>query len=264
MVDRRRILLAGLALMALASAAEGQGARIVRIGVARDADAELLAAAQATGLRNGVRIESVRFADGAQAGAALVAGRIDASIAQHAPALARVHASGRSALVAVAHTVTYPMGLYSRNADRLAALPAGASVALPADAEGQGRALLLLHHHGLIRLDTSAGLQPRLADIRANPRRLKFQSLAQARLAPALANTALVAMPFDAAAAAGLAPARDAIGMEDARVPFANVLAVRAQDREAPWVAATVRSLHADTVKGFILTRFNDSVRRPW
>lgn len=262
MVDRRRLLLAGLALMALSETADAQGERIVRIGVARDADAELLAAAQAAGLRNGVRIEPVRSADGAQAGAALAAGRIDASIAQHAPALARVQ--GSRALVAVAHTVTYPMGLYSRNAGPLAALPAGATVALPADAEGRGRALLLLHHYGLIRLDTAAGLQPRLTDIRANPRRLKFQPLAQARLAPALASTALVALPFDVAAAAGLAPARDAIGMEDARVPFANVLAVRAQDREAPWVAATVRSLHADPVKGFILTRFNDSVRRPW
>ncbi|AQV97537.1 metal ABC transporter substrate-binding protein [Cupriavidus necator] len=263
MVDRRRVLLAGLGLMALAQTADAHGERIVRIAVARDADAELLAAAQATGLRNGVRIEPVRFADGAQAGAALAAGRIDGSIAQHAPALALARVQG-SALVAVAHTVTYPMGLYSRNAARLAALPAGATVALPADAEGQGRALLLMHHYGLIRLDTAAGLQPRLADMRANPRRLKFQRLAQARLAPALADTALVALPFDAAAAAGLAPARDAIGMEDARVPFANVLAVRAQDREAPWVAATVRSLHADAVKGFILARFNDSVRRPW
>lgn len=267
MVERRRVLLAGLALMARTRAVHAQEeriVRIVRIGVARDADAELLAAAQATGLQNGVRIEPVRFADGAQAGAALADGRIDASIAQHAPALARVRGKGTSALVAVAHTVTYPTGLYSRTAARLAELSAGSTVALPAEAEGQGRALLLMHQYGLIRLDTSAGLQPRLADIRANPRRLKFQPLPQARLAPALADTALVALPFDAATGAGLAPARDAIGMEDARVPFASVLAVRAQDRAAPWVAATVRGLHAGAVKDFILARFNDSVRRPW
>ena len=267
MVERRRVLLASLALMALmalARAVDARAERIVRIGVARDADAELLAAAQATGLQHGVRIEPVRFADGAQAGAALAAGRLDASIAQHAPALARGPGSGGSALMAVAHTVTYPTGLYSRTVARLAEVPAGSTVALPAEPEGQGRALLLMHHYGLIRLDTAAGLQPRLADIRANPRRLKLRRLRQARLAPALAGTTLVALPFDAAAAAGLAPARDAIGMEDARVQFANVLAVRAQDREAPWVAATVRSLHSDAVKQVILTRFNDSVRRPW
>ncbi|WP_427306858.1 MetQ/NlpA family lipoprotein [Cupriavidus sp. H39] len=261
MVERRQVLLAGLALMALAKAADARAERRVRIGVARDADAELLAAAQATALQDGVRIEPVRFANGTQAGAALAAGRVDASIAQHAPALARTQGS---ALIAVVHTVTYPTGLYSRTAARLAELPAGSTVALPAEAEGQGRALLLMHHYGLIRLDTAAGLQPRLADIRANPRHLKFQRLVQARLAGALAGTTLVALPFDAAAAAGLSPARDAIGMEDARVPFANVLAVRAQDRQAPWVAATVRSLHSDPVKRVILTRFNDSVRRPW
>lgn len=253
----------GLALAALGRTAGAQEARIVRIGVARDADAQLLAAAQATALQNGVRIAPVRFAEGAQAGAALAAGRIDASIAQHAPALARVPGSGGT-LVAVAHTVTYPTGLYSRTAARLAELPAGTKVVLPAEAEGQGRALLLMHQYGLVRLDTAAGLQPKLADIRANSRRLTFQRLAQERLAPALADGALVALPFDAAAAAGLEPARDAIGLEDARVPFANVLAVRAQDRRVPWVAATVRGLHSASVKDFILTRFNDSVRRPW
>ena len=79
-----------------------------------------------------------------------------------------------------------------------------------------------------------------------------------------LDNAALVALPFATASAAGLAPARDALGMEDARVPFANVLAVRARDRDAPWLTPTVRGLHSEPVKTFILARFNDSVRRPW
>lgn len=263
MVDRRQVLTTGLALLVLVTGAPVRAESVVRIGVARDADAELLAAAHATALQNGVRIEPVRFADGARAGAALAAGRVDASIAQHAPALARVRGPG-GALVPVAHTVTYPTGFYSRTAARLAALPVGATVALPADAQELGRALLLMHQYGLVRLDTAAGLQPGLPDIRANPRRLKFRLLAQPRLASALADHALVALPFDAAAAAGLAPARDAIGMEDARVPFASVLAVRAPDREAAWVAATVRSLQSGPVKAFILARFNDSVRRPW
>jgi len=71
-------------------------------------------------------------------------------------------------------------------------------------------------------------------------------------------------MPYATAASANLAPARDAIGMEDARVPWANVLAVRAADCGAGWAGATVAALHAPAVKTFILARFNDSVRRPW
>ncbi|WP_261320324.1 MetQ/NlpA family ABC transporter substrate-binding protein, partial [Burkholderia dolosa] len=66
------------------------------------------------------------------------------------------------------------------------------------------------------------------------------------------------------AAGAGLAPARDSIGIEDARSPYANVLTVRDADRAKPWVAQLIAAYHSDDVAHFILTRYRDSVRRPW
>lgn len=230
---------------------------VVRIGVASQADRELVAAAANAG--GPVRLQAVSFAGTAEVRRALRARRIDASIAEDAQALA-----GDATICTVTHTVTYPMGLYAGKIEALRQVPVRAVVAIPADRAGQGRALLLLQNHGLIRIDGEAGLRPQVGDIIDNPRKLRFERLPSQRLAAALRSNALVALPYAAADAAGLAPARDALGIEDARVPWANVLAVRAADCRAEWVAPTVGALHSPAVKSFILTRFNDSVRRPW
>ena len=64
--------------------------------------------------------------------------------------------------------------------------------------------------------------------------------------------------------AAGLQPARDSLGIEDARSPWAGVLAVRRADVEAPWLRQLVAVYRSEPVKRFILERYRDSVRRPW
>ncbi|PLP98329.1 MetQ/NlpA family ABC transporter substrate-binding protein [Cupriavidus pauculus] len=232
---------------------------VVRIGVVTQGDRELVEAASAANAGGAAQLLAVSLPDTAAVRKALRAQRIDASIAEDAPALA-----GDASVCAVVHTVTYPMGLYAGKIAALRQVPVNAVVAIPAARADQGRALLLLQNHGLIRIDGEAGLQPQVSDIIDNPRKLRFERLPAQRLAAALRSAALVALPYAAADAAGLAPARDALGIEDARVPWANVLAVRVADCRAGWVAQTVSALHAPAVKAFILTRFNDSVRRPW
>ena len=233
--------------------------RVVRIGVVTASDRELVEAASSASPGGAVQLHAVSLPGIAEVRKALRAQRIDASIAEDAQALA-----DDPSVCTVAHTVTYPMGLYAEKIAALRQVPVNAVVAIPADRAAQGRALLLLQNHGLIRIDGEAGLRPQVGDIVDNPRKLRFQRLPTQRLAAALHGGAVVALPYAAADAAGLAPARDALGIEDARVPWANALAVRAADCRAAWVAPTVSALHSPAVKSFILTRFNDSVRRPW
>ncbi len=265
---RRAVLLAMACAMTWPCAAQatqappGDAPTRVRIGYVTAPDGELLDAARAGA--DGARLTPVRFATAAQANAALAAGHIEASIAQDAPSLARATLRGGVRLAAVAHTVTYPTGLYARQLDNLRAIPIGATVTIPAARVEQARALILLQNHGLIRLDPEAGLLPGLTAIVANPRRLRLVAVATTALAAHLKTAAVVALPYEAASRAGLLPARDALGVEDARTPFANVLAVREADRQAPWVRQTVAALQSQSMKTFILSRFSDSVRRPW
>ena len=94
-IHRRGVLTAllamGLPSPGSATAASGsvQPRYTVRIGVVAEPDSELVGAASDAALREGVRLETVRFASVAQANAAVTAGRIEANIAQDGPSLAR-------------------------------------------------------------------------------------------------------------------------------------------------------------------------------
>ena len=70
----------------------------------------------------------------------------------------------------------------------------------------------------------------------SNPRKLKLVPLDAAQLPRSLDDLTAAAINNDYADQAGLVPARDAIGREAADGPYANLIAVRAKDRDQPWV----------------------------
>jgi ABC-type metal ion transport system substrate-binding protein len=70
-------------------------------------------------------------------------------------------------------------------------------------------------------------------------------------------------MNADDAARNKLKPGRNSIGIDDARSPYQHVLTVRTRDAAAAWVGGHIRVYHSDDVAHFILTHYQDSVRRP-
>ena len=62
------------------------------------------------------------------------------------------------------------------------------------------------------------------------------------------------------ALSAGLNPGKDAISQENAKSPYVNLLAVREQDKDKPWVAKLVKAYHSDEIRKFIQTEFKGSV----
>ena len=62
------------------------------------------------------------------------------------------------------------------------------------------------------------------------------------------------------ALSAGLNPGKDAISQENAKSPYVNLLAVREQDKDKPWVAKLVKAYHSEEIRKFIQTEFKGSV----
>ncbi|KWZ31405.1 MetQ/NlpA family lipoprotein [Burkholderia anthina] len=246
-----------------AMAAEA-AAPAVRVGVTRGVHAQILDEVKRVAAARGLSVDVVEFDDASRIDTALADGRIDAASFEDAQQLAATRARKRYALTEVAPTVTLPMAFYSRKLKRLNELQPGATVALPADPRGLARALVLLQNDTLVTLRENAGLHATLRDVTGNRLGLKFVALRRDRLYAALDTAAFVAIDSDDAARFGLQPARDSISLEDARSPYANVLTVRDADRAKPWVAQLVAAYHSDDVARFILTRYQDSVRRPW
>ncbi|WP_321886839.1 MetQ/NlpA family lipoprotein [Paraburkholderia bannensis] len=247
-----------------ASAISSVAPATIRVGVTPGTQAQIMEEVKRVAAARGLPLDVVVFDDASRIDAALAAGRIDAASFEDATRLAETRAAHGYALTSVAPTITLPMALYSKRLRSLTQLRPGATVAIPADARGMARALVLLQNDTLVTFRDSAGLHATTRDITGNRLHLKIVTVPRERLVKALDSADIVAISSEDAASAGLFAARDSISYEDARSPYADVLTVRDADVHAPWVGSLVAAWHSDDVAHFILTRYQDSVRRPW
>jgi D-methionine transport system substrate-binding protein len=266
-MNRRQVLqflaVIGLASSALTAPVQAQD-KPVKIGVTGGPHAQIMEVVKKVAEKDGLKLQIVEFSDYVQPNAALAAGDLDANSYQHLPYLeAQIKDRGYK-LSSVGYTITFPMGVYSKKVKSLSALKNGARVGVPNDPTNGGRALLLLQAQGLIKLKPNAGLQATPLDIAENPKKVRIVELDAAQLPRSLDDLDAAAINGNYAESAGLNPIKDAIGMEDAKGPYANVLAVRTQDKDKPWVAKLVKAYHSAEVKQFVNTEFKKSVIPAW
>jgi D-methionine transport system substrate-binding protein len=123
--------------------------------------------------------------------------------------------------------------------------------------------LLLLQRYGVIKLKPGAGVDGVNAtplDVVENPKGVKLIELDAAQLPRSLDDLSAASINTDYAVKAGLSPTQDAIAIEDLKGPYANLIAVREQDRNAPWVKKLVAAYESPDVKHFIDTQFKGSI----
>jgi D-methionine transport system substrate-binding protein len=208
-------------------------------------------------------VKLIQFSDYVQPNDALNAGNLDANSFQHQPYLdSQVKQRGYH-LVSVGLTYISPMAAYSRRVRSLNALQAGAKVAVPNDPSNENRALLLLQSQGLIRLRAGAGMHGSNAtplDITANPKHLKFIELDAAQLPRTLSDVDAAVINTNYALPAGLRPTKDAIALESIHSPYANVIVVRTQDRNKPWVKKLVAAYQSPQVRQFMQNQFKGAM----
>ena len=129
-------------------------------------------------------------------------------------------------------------------------------VAVPNDPSNGGRALVLLAKARLFSLKEGADHTATVADITANPKRIRVTELEAAQIPRALEDVDLAAINTNFAVPAGLNPVRDSLAIESGDSPYANLIAVRTQDRDAPWVRRLLAAYQNDEVKRFVETTF--------
>jgi len=260
----RLIRLAALALGATFAAAPTLAAETLKVGVTAGPHAQVMEVVRKIAARDNLNLQIVEFSDYVQPNAALAAGDLDVNSYQHQPYLDAANADRGYKLVSVAKTVIFPIGLYSKKYKTLADIPAGSRVAIPNDPTNGGRSLLLLEANGLIKLKPGAGLKATPVDIVDNPKRLRMIELDAAQLPRALDEVDAATVNTNYAIPAGLVPKRDAIALESPDSPYANVIAVRAQDKDRPAVETLVRAYHTPEVKAFVEREFQNSIVTAW
>lgn len=259
----RGLLAASIAAFAVGASAQAND-KPLKIGVTAGPHAQIFEVVKKIAEKDGLKIQVVEFSDYVQPNAALAAGDLDANSYQHQPYLDNANKDRGYKLVSIGQTIIFPIGLYSKKFKSLDQIPNGARLALPNDPTNGGRVLLLLQAKGLIKLKPEAGLKATPLDVTDNPKKLKFIELDAAQLPRALDDADVAAVNTNFAIQAGLLPSRDAIAMESLKSPYANVIAVRAADKDSPVLKKLLKAYQSDEVKQFIKTEFKDSVFAAW
>jgi D-methionine transport system substrate-binding protein len=261
-VNKRSLLQSALALAVAATLSVPALAqdKPLKIGVTAGPHAQIFEQVKKVAEKDGLKIQIVEFSDYVQPNAALAAGDLDANSYQHKPYLdAQVKDRGYK-IVSVGNTVNFPIGIYSKKVKDLKDLKEGARVGIPNDPTNGGRVLLVFQDKGLIKLKPEAGLKATPLDIIENPKKIKFVEVDAAQLPRTLDDLDASAINTNYALSAGLNPGKDAISQENAKSPYVNLLAVREQDKDKPWVAKLVKAYHSDEIRKFIQSEFKGSV----
>lgn len=258
--------LTALSVLVFTTGCGGQSAanKPLKVGVTAGPHAEIMDEVKKVAAKDGLNIQVVEFNDYVQPNVALAQGDIDANSYQHQPYLDQMVKDRNFAIVSVAKTVIFPMGIYSKKYKDLNALPQGATVAIPNDPTNGGRALLLLQKQGLITLKPNVGLTATPQDIVSNPKNLQIKELDAAQIPRSLDDVDAAAINTNYAMTAGLVPTKDALVLEDANSPYANVIAVRTQDKDNPAIQKLIKAYQSPEVKKFVEEHFKGSVVTTW
>ena len=239
--------------------AKTEGGKI-KVAVTSVPHAEILEHIKPALKEKGVELELTVTDDYNVHNRALADKEVDANFFQHTPYLEQQIADFNFEIQDFGKIHIEPLGVYSKKFASLTDIPDGATIAIPNDATNEGRALALLHRNGLIEMNDLTNLSATILDIKENPKNLKFQEIDAAMLARTLDDVDAAVINTNFALAASLNPTADALAIEDADSPYANILTIRKGDENRKELQILKEVLMSDSVKDFINEKYEGAI----
>src|SRR5699024_3033399 len=222
--------------------------------------AELLEHIKPTLAEEGIELDIKVFTDYVQPNLQVADGHLDANFFQHKPYLDSFNNEHKTDLVSIGVVHVEPFGAYSDKIDSVDDLKDGALIALPNDPSNGARALLLLQEQGLITLKDPDDILATARDIADNPKGLKFRELEAAALPRILPDVDMALINTNYALEAGLNPLEDALFIEGADSPYANLVATTADRKDDAAILGLVKALNSDDVRSFIQEHYKGAI----
>ena len=261
MLRRQFFALAAVAVLAGCNKAPAPAnANILTVAATAVPHAEILEHVKPVLAKQGVILQVRVFNDYVQPNVQVAEGRIAVNYFQTKPYLDEFNKARGTKLVTIASIHVEPLGAYSRKWRSLAALPEGATVAIPNEGSNSGRALLLLAKAGLLTLKDPANTLATPRDVATNSRHLKFRELESATLPRVLDQVDLALINTNYALDAKLNPVRDALAIEDRNSPYVNYLVGPESAKADPKVKKLVAALQSADVRTFIARKYDGAV----
>lgn len=233
----------------------------LKVGASPVPHAELLNYLKKDLKKEGVDLKVIEFTDFVTPNEALISGELDANYFQHLPHLKLIVQKEKSAdLIDAAKVHVETIGLYSKKYKSFKDIKNGAKIAIPSDSTNEGRALILLHNNGVIKLKDPKNLLATPNDIISNPKKIKFQELDAALLPRTLDSVDGAIITANYALQTGFVPSKDALLLEDKNSPYVNVLAVKKENLNNPDIKKLAKALTSEKAKKFINENYKGAV----
>lgn len=233
--------------------------KILKVGATPVPHAKILEIIAPDLKKEGINLKIVEFSDYVMPNLALADKSLDANFMQHLPYLEKINKDKNLNLVSIAKIHVEPIGLYSNKIKDIKELKDKAVIAIPSDPSNGARALILLHNNGIITLKDPSNLNATKYDIKSNPKKLEIKTIEAGLLTKSLPDVDAAVINGNFAMQAGL-NAKDALLLEDARSPYANILVVRKGDENRSDIQALKKALQSQKVKDFINQTYNGAV----
>ncbi|MGX7205121.1 MetQ/NlpA family ABC transporter substrate-binding protein [Enterococcus pingfangensis] len=235
------------------------------VGASPTPHAEILEHVKPLLEKEGVKLEIKKFDDYVLPNKALADGDIDVNYFQHKPFFNKAVKENDYKFSDVGSVHIEPMGFYSKKISDIKDLKDGATIITSNSESDWGRIITILQDADLVTVKDGVDLETAtFDDIAENPKKLKFEhSIDPALLATTYENDEgdLVAINANFAYGAGLNPVKDALLLEKDKSPYANILAVRTEDKDDASVKKLVEVLHEKDVQDWILEKWDGSVK---
>ncbi|MDR1831121.1 MAG: MetQ/NlpA family ABC transporter substrate-binding protein [Fusobacteriaceae bacterium] len=232
----------------------------LKVGASPVPHAELLNLVKDDLKAQGVDLEVIEINDYVTPNLLLADGSLDLNYFQSQPYLDKFAEERKLNLVGFGKIHVEPLGFYSKKYKKVEDIPEGATITIPNDPTNEGRALILFHSKGLIKLKDPTNLYATEFDIVENPKKFVFKTLEAAQLPRALDDADATIINGNYAIPAGLKPDRDALFLEDKDSPYANLLTSRPGDENKEDVQKLVKALQSEKVRKYILDNYNGGV----
>lgn len=251
-----KTLLAAAFILVGATALAGE----LKVGATPVPHAELLNLVKEDLKTEGVDLKVVEFTDYVTPNLALAEGELDANFFQHFPYLEKFSNERGLNLVSAGKVHVEPLGVFSQKIKDIKDLPNKATIAIPSDPSNGGRALILLHNNGIIKLNDPTNLYVTEFDIVENPKKLKFKPIEAAQLPRVLPDVEAAVINGNYALEAGFSPVEDSLLLEGAESPYANIIAVKSGDESKEDIQKLLKALQSKKVSDYIGVNYKGGV----
>ncbi len=237
----------------------------LKVGASPTPHAEILEHVKPILKKEGVNLKIIKFDDYILPNKALESGEIDANYFQHIPYLNQQIKENGYDFVNAGSIHVEPMALYSQTVKDLKDLKTGATIITSNSESDWGRIITILQDADLVKVKEGVDLETAtFDDITENPKKLKFEhTIDPSLLATAYQNDEgdVVAINANYAVGIGLNPQKDSLAIEKDNSPYANVIAVRSEDKNNAAVKKLVKVLHSKDVQAWITKEFKGVVK---